>query len=75
MICFPYLDIENKPLELPGYYIVGGTQIKSGVKHVEVAFNGRIVHDPITPYAITTIEPSEIWLIYPLNPVCIGSKE
>lgn len=67
MICFPYLDIHNQPLKLPGYYLVGGTQVSSGVRHVEVACNGEIIHDPISPNFISTIEPSEIWLIYPLT--------
>jgi hypothetical protein len=74
MICFPYLDIHNQPLRLPGYYIIGGTQLASGVKHVEVAYNGEIVHDPVSPNFISVIEPKEIWLIYPLNPIEIGVK-
>jgi len=73
MICFPYLDINNKPLKMPGYYIVGGTQKASGIKHVEVAFNGEIIHDPVSLNFISVIEPTEIWLIYPLNPVKLGS--
>jgi hypothetical protein len=75
MICFPYLDIHNLPLKLPGYYIIGGTQKASGIKHVEVAFNGEIVHDPVSPIFISEIIPTEIWLIYPMNPVKIGFKE
>jgi hypothetical protein len=80
MICFPFEDRDGKPLRLPGYYIVGGTQVVSGAKHVEVAFNGEIIHDPISPDFISKIQPTEIWLIYPLNPVknrtcSIGRKE
>jgi len=73
MICFPYLDRDNKPLNLQGYYIIGGTQITSGIKHAEVAFNGEIIHDPISPNFISQIQPFEIWLIYPMNPVKIGA--
>jgi hypothetical protein len=70
MICFPYLDVDNKPLKLPGYYIVGGKQKASGTKHVVIASNGELVHDPLFPDGgISEIEPTEIWLIYPLNPV------
>ena len=75
MICFPYLDRDGIPLKLPGYYIVGGIQVTSGIKHVEVAFNGNIIHDPISPDFISVIWPTEIWLIYPLNPTKIGAKE
>lgn len=71
MICFPYLGRDNKPLKLPGYYIIGGEQVTSGVKHVEVAYNGEIIHDPISPNFISEIFPTEIWLIYPLNPVSV----
>jgi hypothetical protein len=74
MVCFPYLDINNQPLKLPGYYIVGGNQEVSGVKHVEIAFNGKIIHDPLFPDGrISVIKPTEVWIIYPLNPVKLGA--
>jgi len=74
LMCISSHDWDGKPMRLPGYYIVGGPQVSSGVKHVEVAYNGEIIHDPISPNFISRIDPKEIWLIYPLNPVKIGDK-
>ncbi len=64
LVCFPYLATGGSPLRLPGYYMVGGKHIATGIEHVQVALNGELIHCPLSPDRIAPMEPDTCWLIY-----------
>ncbi len=56
----------NPEFEYPGYTLLGGNHKASGIPHVQVCYNGEMVHDPLPNGC--ELDPKEVWLFCVLDP-------
>lgn len=55
------------------YYMLQGSQRKSGVQHIVVMKNGKLAHDPL-PGGDGDIEPETIWVFAAVDPAAVRTR-